>query len=227
MKYAGIALYGDSIGRGIDFDSGRGRYAVLRTNFSKILKERGIADIDNRSRFGATVTDGLKDYESSVEGGHPYVMLAFGGNDCNMPWELVAREPDRLHDAATPLPLFEATLRRFGERIARGGKTPLLLTPPPLIAERFAAWVSQGLDGAAIQRYLGDVQHVYRWHERYANAVRRVGKSLNCAVLDLRDRLLSEERYPSLVGIDGMHINIEGHQAIAGHMEALLAEALG
>lgn len=225
MKYPSIALWGDSIGRGIDYDPARGRYAVMKTNFAKMLTERGVTAMSNHARFGATITMGLEDFEGTRDLPEDYVMLEFGGNDCNMPWAEVSAQPERLHDAATPLGLFEETLRRFVERIRARGKTPLLLTPPPLVADRFAAWVSQGQDKEAVYRYLGDVQHVYRWHERYANAVRRVAIDLQCQLLDLRDRLLGEHDYPSLVGIDGMHINTAGHQAIAGHLEELLAEA--
>ena len=225
MQLPSVMLWGDSIGRGIDFDSVRGRYAVLRENFERVLRRRGVIDIDNRARFGATVTDGLKDY-MEADAGEGIVLLEYGGNDCNMPWADVSENPGTLHAAATPLELFEDTLTRFARLVKERGGRPLLVTPPPLIAERFVPWVSQGLNASAILRYLGDVQHVYRWHERYANAVKRVANTLRCGLVDLRDRLLAEPDYPSLVGVDGMHINERGHAVIADALEQLLPEAL-
>ncbi len=221
MQLPGVTLWGDSIGRGIDFDIARGRYAVLRRHFTRLLEERGVIRIDNRSRFGATVVDGLEDYKASglTEG---TMLLEYGGNDCNMPWREVSQEPQRLHQAAIPLPLFEETLAKFARLVKERGGRPLLVTPPPLMAERFVPWVSQGLDDGAILRYLGDVHHVYRWHERYANAVRRVAVQLRCGLVDLRDRLLQERDYPSLMGVDGMHINQQGHIVIADALAELL-----
>lgn len=225
MQLSGVVLWGDSIGRGIDFDSARGRYAVLRENFERVLRRRGVIDIDNRSRFGATVVDGLKDYEASglTDG---TMLLEYGGNDCNMPWDKVSQDPSQQYEAATPLHVFEETLTRFARLVKERGGRPLLVTPPPLVAERFVPWVSQGLDEGTIRRYLGDVQHVYRWHERYSNAVRRVALALRCGLVDLRDRLLAEQDYPSLVGVDGMHITQRGHEVIADALAELLPAAL-
>ena len=225
MRLPSVILWGDSIGRGIDFDSARGRYAVMRENFEKVLRRRGVIDIDNRSRFGATVVDGLKDYEASGlrEG---TILLEYGGNDCNMPWDQVSADPSRLYEAATPLRVFEETLAKFVRLIKERGGRPLLVTPPPLVAERFVPWVSQGLNEGAIRSYLGDEQHVYRWHERYANAVRRVAENLRCGLVDLRDRLLAEADYPALVGVDGMHISEQGHAVIADALEELLPALL-
>ena len=67
MKYPSLALWGDSIGRAIDFDSVRGRYAVLRQGFYRLLADRGIIEVDNHARFGATVTEGLQDFEQTTD----------------------------------------------------------------------------------------------------------------------------------------------------------------
>ncbi len=54
-----IALFGDSIGRGVSWDEGRGRYAVLKEGFDKLMQDAGAVNILNRSRFGATAAEGL------------------------------------------------------------------------------------------------------------------------------------------------------------------------
>ena len=128
--------------------------------------------------------------------------------------------------AATPLPLFEETLRAFVKAVRERGLKPILVTPPPLMAQRFLAWVSQGLDRKAIRRYLGDVQHVYRWQERYDLAVRRVALSLRCALFDLRDALLASPDYPGLCSVDGMHLNEQGHLFAAKAVEEALPRLL-
>lgn len=215
MRYPSIALWGDSITRGIDYDNARGRYAVMRQHVTRILENRGIIQIDNHARFGATVLDGIKDFESTACVSAEHVAIQFGGNDCNMPWEAIASAPDEDHGAAVPLPLFEETLGRFVALVRERGKQPILVTPPPLIAQRFFAWVSKGLDRRAIRRFLGDVQHIYRWQERYGLAVRRAAAAEGCLLFDLRDALLASRRYPTLCGIDGMHLNERGHAWLA------------
>ncbi|MHC1786764.1 MAG: SGNH/GDSL hydrolase family protein [Christensenellales bacterium] len=222
MLYQDIALWGDSIGRGIDFDPGRGRYAVLSGAFCKLLEERGILRIDNHARFGATVTEGLEDFEATATLGARCVAIQYAGNDCNLDWAAVAREPSLEHPAKTPLPLFEQTLRRFVARVRERGHLPLLVTSPPLYAQRFVAWVSQGIDKANILGYLGDEQHVYRWQERYAVAVHRVAQDMGVRLFDLRDAFLAAADFPALCGVDGMHPNQAGHQMIAQAVEAAL-----
>ncbi len=222
MMYPAIALWGDSLGRGIDFDQARGRYAVLRQGFYRLLEQKGLLAVDNHSRFGATVVEGLADFEATEQVEAEYVAIEYGGNDCNMPWDKVAEDPTGRYDAATPLDVFEKTLISFVEAVRRRGHKPLLVTPPPLIADRFVDWVSQGLNKANILAYLGDVQHVYRWQERYSVAVRRVAHSLRCLLFDARDLLLAADDYPSLVGVDGMHLNEQGHAFLAEAVEERL-----
>lgn len=222
MQYPSIALWGDSIGRGIDFDPGRGRYAVLRQGFARLLEERGILRIDNHARFGATVVEGLADFEAAGPIDSRHVAIQYAGNDCNMDWAAVSADPSPGHQAATPLGLFEQTLRRFVERVRQRGLLPLLVTSPPLSAQRFVDWVSQGLDRAAILRFLGDVQHVYRWQERYTLAVRRVAGQMRVQLFDLRDAFLAADDFPGVMGVDGMHPNAAGHLLIAEAAAAAL-----
>ena len=66
----------------------------------------------------------------------------------------------------------------------------VLVVPPPIDAEKYFAWVSKNLNPKAILKYLGDVQHIYRWQERYALAVAEIGSKLNCTILNLRDAFL-------------------------------------
>ena len=223
MKYPSIALWGDSIGRGIDFDEVRGRYAVLKQTFYKLLEERGIIRIDNHARFGATIIEGLQDFEATQVIDSRYIAIEYGGNDCNLSWEKAAANPREVHEANTPLPLFEQTLRRFVQSVRARGFKPLLVTPPPLQAQRFVAWVSQGLDKANIMKYLGEEQRVYRWQERYALAVHRVAAAMACPLFDLRDIFLASDDFSALYGLDGMHPNAQAHDLIARAMEEKLA----
>lgn len=215
MTYAGIQLWADSIGKGVVFDEARGRYAIARERCAVRLQEALSVPIANHSRMGATAAEGLENFLSRPAGPGAIAAIAYGGNDCDMPWKDISENPDAAYDAKIPLPDFAKTLADFVSAARARGMRPLLVTPPPLEAERYFAWVCRGLSSEAILRFLGDMQHIYRWQERYAIAVRRVAEDMRCALFDLRDAFLAHRRLPSLYCIDGIHPNAEGHAVIA------------
>lgn len=216
-----LALWGDSIGRAIGFHEGLGRYAVIKPNYREMLAESQTVNIINHARFGATLPEGLKDYEETTTIEAAIVAVQYGGNDCNFDWAAVATDPDAAHQPRTPLPQFEEKLRQFIELIRRRGQTALLVTPPPLDAQRFFDWVTQGLNGQAVMRFIGDVQHIYRWQERYAATIQRVARFARCQLFDLRDAFLATD-LPSLLCRDGMHPNENGQPLIASAIREAL-----
>ena len=215
-------LWGDSIGRGIAYDEARGRYAVLRPNYTDILADKGLVTINNHARFGASVSQGLEDFLQTRQLEGTSVLIQYGGNDCNFSWNMIAKAPEDAHSPATPLDLFEKTLRQFVKAVRSRGKQPILVTPPPLDAGLFFAWVTKGLDAAAVLRFIGDIEYIYRWQERYAIAVHRVANATRAKVFDARDAFLGGETLKSLLCVDGMHPNEKGHELIARAAEAAL-----
>ena len=218
-----LALWGDSIGRAVGFNEALGRYAVLKPNYREILLESEVVDITNHARFGATLPEGLKDFEATPTVAAPAVAIQFGGNDCNLDWAAVAADPHLPHGPRTSLADFAGALRRFIRLVKAQGKIPILVTPPPLFAPRFVDWVSQGLDKAAILRFIGDEQHVYRWQERYAGAVHQVARLTRCRLFDLRDAFLADDDLPGCLCRDGMHPNEKGQRLIVRAVEQALS----
>ena len=88
----------------------------------------------------------------------------------------------------------------------------VLVVPPPIDAI-FRVGVS--LDPRAILKYLGDVQRIYRWQERYALAVAEIGSKLGCTLLNLREAFLVARDFKSLLCVDGIH-HAGGPQAHLG-----------
>jgi acyl-CoA thioesterase-1 len=210
-----IAVFGDSISRGVTYDSERGRYIYLKDSFDKLVQAKSAYSFINRSRFGATSTEGLAELEQDTSFDADFALIQYGGNDCTPDWKAVAENPLALHQARVRLEEFEDTLTRFVMKLRAWGKTAVLVTPPPLVAERFVPWISRGLDADAILRYLGDVHHVYRWQEQYALAVHKASRLTGCALLDLRAWFLKDLDLGSLYCADGMHPNGKGHQVYA------------
>lgn len=210
-----IALYGDSIGRGVAYDEVRSRYHYLRDGFDRLMEKEGQARFLNHSRFGATAHEGLAELEPLTELDADAVVVEYGGNDCSPDWKAVSEDPDTMHPPRTALSDFEEILARFVRKIRELGKIAVLVTPPPLVAERFVPWVSKGLDEQAILRFLGDAHHVYRWQEQYALSVHQVARQTRSRLFDLRAWFLKERDLGSLYCADGMHPNQKGHALIA------------
>ncbi len=102
------------------------------------------------------------------------------------------------------------------------GLTPILVTPPPLVSKRYFDWVSRNLNADRILAYLGDVEHIYRWQERYALMIRNVAREQGVRLLDIRDAFLAQPRMTDLICIDGIHPNEKGHAML---YDILTAEA--
>ena len=107
-------------------------------------------------------------------------------------------------------------------RVRAGGMIPALVTPPPLVSQRYFDWVSRKLDRAKILNYLGDVEHIYRWQERYALMIRRVAQRESAMLLDVRDLFLSQKHFTNLMCVDGIHPNEQGHELLFHEFTGLL-----
>lgn len=220
MPLERIHLWGDSVGKGVVYNDARQRYCITPSRFAVSLERALGIPIVNHSRMGATAPEGLAEFERAQADPGTVMVIEYGGNDCDMPWADISEDPEGAYFGKVPLAAFETALQAFVAMVRSRGMTPLLVTPPPLEAGRYFSWVTKGLSREAVLRFLGDVQHIYRWHERYANAIRRVALGSHCALFDLRDALLACGHYPELLCADGIHPNEAGHARIT---EAVLA----
>jgi len=213
-----IQIWGDSLAVGITYDERRGRYAISNERCIKRLSEEVPCKVVNNARMGATVLDGLKHFEAAqpVEGA--LCVVEYGGNDCNLDWKRLAAYPQEGPQAKVEIAAFSQKLEEFVTKIGERGMKALLITPLPLHAERFFNWVSQGLNREAIKQALGDIQNIYSWQERYAIAVRNVAQKMGAPLLDLRDVMLANNKYPFLICKDGMHLCDDGYRYLTDYM---------
>lgn len=205
-----VLLYGDSIGRGVVYNEERGRYCLAGRRCTKQLISRGIP-VEDYSRMGATILDGFQELQESDLREGDLAVIEFGGNDCDMDWEAVARNPGAEHDARVTLTEFRKALQRFIREVRGAGAEPVAVIPPPLMSDRYFRWVSRGRDAEAILTYLGDENCIYRWQELYADAVRDIAESERCTTLDVRRLLLKRRDLARLMCLDGIHPNDDGH----------------
>lgn len=219
MENNSLHVYGDSILKGVIFDEIRNRYVILRDNCITALSKLLPVPTVNNARMGQTAPEAERALspEDLAPGG--LALIEFGGNDCDMPWEAISRDPDRDHQAKTPLPSFLQALERLVNRVRTAGMTAMLVIPPPLDAERYFGWISRNLNPAAILRFLGDVQRIYRWQELYANAVADTAQKLACPLINLREPFLECPRFRDLLCVDGIHPSAQGHALMQKTLE--------
>jgi hypothetical protein len=213
-----ICIFGDSIMKGVIFDSIRGRYIYLKNSFLNILGRRNSSvRVDNFAKFGCTITSGKKIIEKHSDKlpGYRFTALEFGGNDCDFDWKSVSECPDGIHLPKTPLDEFESLYSKIIDDVSNSGSKPVLFSLPPLSAERYFAWISKGLNAGNILRWLGDVGHIYRWHEMYNNTVVKIAEAKNVLLIDIREAFLKARDYLSLLCEDGIHPNEAGHALIS------------
>lgn len=222
MKLNEVSIWGDSIGKSVMYDEARNRHMICRDNYESLIREMGIP-VNNYARIGCTAPMGseLMTEDRLEEGG--VAVIEFGGNDCDIDWHAVSDDPDHDHQAKVSIGEFKKSLSGMIARARSHGMNPILVTPLPLVAERYFDWVSRGLDKANILKYLGTPEFIYRWQERYDIAAREVAARERAEMFDIRTRFLSEKRLDNFMSIDGIHPNEQGHALIKSAVREVLA----
>ena len=226
MNWKGIQVWGDSVLKGVVFDSGRNRYCVLKENAVSRIAQATELPLSNCARMGSTAPQALERMQQAPDQfKDQLVLIEYGGNDCDFDWKAVAAQPEKPHQPHTPVHEFEEALRRMVAFVRQCGGVPLMTTLPPLDAPRYLSWIVRRdqVERAALMRFLGDVQRIYRWQELYNFAILRVAASVACPCVALREKFLNDLCGQDLLCVDGIHPNAEGHKLMANYFVEQLA----
>ena len=143
------------------------------------------------------------------------MVLEFGGNDSDYNWKKIADDPDAEHSPNTPLSVFVETYKKVIGEIKKLGKIPVILNLPPVDARKYFRWVSNGVNGDNIMKWLGgDEIYIYRWHEMYNAAICDLSNSMKIPMIDIRSAFLVKRDYSDYLCEDGIHPNERGHKLI-------------
>ena len=210
-----LCIFGDSITKGVVLDQTKRHYSLLKENFVSLFSKKNGITIKNYSLFGCTIEKGTRVLGKHFDDlrSYDYVVLEFGGNDCNFDWSLISEEPDKEHTPVTTLSDFSEMYRNLIQDIQSHGGHPLLLNLPPLDSEKFLTWISKDLSRGHILQWLGDVDHIYRWHEEYNNEISKIARDLNIPLIDIRS-IFNRVDFSDYLCEDGMHPNEKGHELI-------------
>lgn len=213
-----ILVSGDSISKGVIYDETKSRYTVLPENYVDTISSKIRGSVKNVSKFGSTLTRGVSKLGRYLDEDKPdIVLIEYGGNDCAFNWDEVADNPDGNHLPQTQISLFETALRETIGLLKNIKTIPVLMTLPPLNAEKYLEWVSKNnpLAQSNITKWLGSVSEIYYWQEKYSNAIKRVSEETQTKLIDVRSAFLQIPDYAKCVCKDGMHPNKKGHKIIA------------
>lgn len=211
-----VTVYGDSILRGVRFQDGR---YVIDHSWENALAEGFGLQIANRSRFGNTIEKAMPRIEKDSAAPcreDEYALLELGGNDCDYDWAAIAAAPEEAHECKTPPEKFMACYRRAIRLLRESGRKVALATLPPINSELYLRFLCRdGLSRDNIVRWLGDVEHIYRWQESYSGMVDRLAREENVPLIDLRGAFLRDFRRPeALLCADGIHPSMQGQDLI-------------
>ena len=211
-----LQIYGDSIMKAVVVDENFKYKSLSRSILENLQQQTGLETV-NRAHFGYTSEKGQVVLQRDLEKGLDcrFALLEFGGNDCDHNWAEVAADPDGEHLPQTALQTFLDNLRSMAQSLRSHGIQPILMTLPPLDAQRYLDFIGRlGSDKAAVLHWLGDVQMIYRWQEMYSAAISRLAIQLNLPLADVRSRFLSRRDYQSLIARDGIHLTEAGYQLV-------------
>lgn len=219
-----ISIWGDSILKGVIFDESDSRYKVAKNNCINSFAEITGFNIKNNAYFGMTSTKAKDRIFSAIRKNNfqkdDIVIIEYGGNDCDFNWADIANNPQEIHQPKTTLDNFKKSLQEIVDMFKSMDINPILMNLPPLEPQRYFEWVSRGLSGENILKWLGDIAKIYRWQEAYNSALEWVARQNCCKLINVRESFLTSYDYISNFCIDGIHPNEKGQKRI---LEAMLA----
>ena len=218
-----LVALGDSIIKGVLLQSEgeHSRYSLADKSIVECCAEKLGGESLNLGKMGCTIEAGERILDRYLDkmSGAQYVLLEYGGNDSDYNWQEIAESPDKEHFPRTRLEVFEEVYERVVCKIKQMGAIPLVLSLPPMDAERYFAFFSQKWeDGfrANVMRWLGgSTNTIMSGHELYNLATMRVAQHTGAQWIDITSGLLKDHNFRAYLCDDGIHPNERGQRMIA------------
>jgi acyl-CoA thioesterase I len=209
---------GDSISKGVVYDEVKNKYMILEDNYVSLLQNKLKGIVHNTAKFGNTLLKGISKLKTDVVKDNPdIVLIEYGGNDCDFNWDEIAANPDAEHRPKTDFTVFKNNLKETINFLKTQQIRPVLMTLPPLNADRYFKWVSRNnpLAEVNILKWLGSVTKIYWWQERYNSLIIKVAEETGTKWIDIRGAFLEHPDFTEFLCLDGIHPNRKGHRIIA------------
>lgn len=218
-----LVALGDSIIKGVlvQSEGERSRYSLAEKSIVECCAERLGGESLNLGKMGCTIEAGERILNRCLDkmSGAQYVLLEYGGNDSDYNWQEIAESPEKEHFPRTRLEVFEEVYERVICKIKEMGAIPLVLSLPPMDAERYFAFFSQKWEEgfrANVMRWLGgSTNTIMSGHELYNLATMRVAQRTGTQWIDVTSGLLKDHNFRAYLCDDGIHPNERGQRMIA------------
>ena len=218
-----LVALGDSIIKGVlvQSEGERSRYSLADKSIVECCAEKLGGESLNLGKMGCTIEAGERILDRYLDkmSGAQYVLLEYGGNDSDYNWQEIAEAPEKEHFPRTRLEVFEEVYERVVCKIKQMGAIPLVLSLPPMDAERYFAFFSQKWeDGfrANVMRWLGgSTNTIMSGHELYNLATMRIAQRTGAQWIDVTSGLLKGHNFRAYLCDDGIHPNERGQRMIA------------
>ena len=218
-----LVALGDSVIKGVILDSveGRGRYSLAdKSIVDRCAECLGVEGV-NLGKMGCTIEAGeriLDRFTDRVTGAR-FVLLECGGNDSDYDWKAIAEAPSDKHLARTPIEVFESVYERVVNKVKELGAIPLVLSLPPMDAQRYFEFFSNGWSQERkdnVLRWLGgSTNTIMSGHELYNLATMRVAQRTGAQWIDVTSGLLKDNHFRDYLCDDGIHPNEMGQRKMA------------
>jgi acyl-CoA thioesterase I len=214
-----IAVWGDSILKGAVTGYSGNRFDVLEDKNSLVLASKTLGfTLTNKSVFGNIINKAQRTLNRDIEKGLTcdLGLIEGGGNDCDYDWTLISENPDIPHNPRNVLPDFLRMMDEMVHTLRTHKITPLLMTMPPLVLDRWYKTITAGQNEANIRKFLSDdIFKLYSVHELYSLNIIKYAVTHNVQFVDMRMSLLEAPDYRALMCGDGIHPNVEGYAYMA------------
>ena len=211
-----IAVFGDSILKGAVTGTESGHLFDIIENSSLNLAQQKLGfEMNNQSVFGNIITKAQRKLNKMIERGERFDLgiIESGGNDCDYDWAVVSEDITKEH---SPRVTLEDYIRIIDEMVTllRTNKiTPLIMTMPPLVPDRWFNHISRDLNKENILKFLSNNPYkLYQNHELYNNALLKYSYEHNVQIVDMREAMLLHDNYRNLMCMDGIHPNEDGYR---------------
>ena len=213
-----ISVFGDSVLKGVIYETNA--YKVSKDRFSNICEDVLGISIENKAKFGSTINVGKniisKNIDLIKQTKSKYVVMEFGGNDCDYNWIEVSENPNKEHYPKSTIKEFIEIYSGLINELKKLDKIPVLLSLPPIDSDKYFNYITRKLNADNILKWMeGNKQFLTNWHERYNIEVFKLAINNNIPIIDITSKFLEMKNYSELLCDDGIHPNEKGHLLIA------------
>lgn len=222
-----IYAFGDSVLKGVILENDK--YKVSKKRFSNICEDILNVVIENKAKFGSTISTGEKSFQKNLEilenPNIEYVVFEFGGNDCDFNWKEVSANPNIDHKPNIQINEFKKMYSEIIQIIKENNKKPVLLSLPPIDASKYMKRLSKNLNQENILKWMNNnLNFLTNWHERYNLEVFKLAIKNEVPIIDITSKFLEQKDYSIFLCEDGIHPNEKGHKLISEAIQEHIKE---